>query len=205
MKKFFLIFGISILFLFFWIGKSYNNLVKLNEEVKVQWAQVENSFQRRADLIPNLVNIVKGVSNFEKNTLIKIVEARSKATSLNIDANILKQEQIDNFQKIQNNLSNKLSRLLISIEKYPNLKSTQNFSDFQSQIEGTENRISIERNRFNKKVNFFNIYRCKFPNFLIANFFSKFNEKGYFKSNIFNEKPPIINFENYFIFPYIIL
>jgi LemA protein len=120
MKKFFLIFGISILFLFFWIGKSYNNLVKLNEEVKVQWAQVENSFQRRADLIPNLVNIVKGVSNFEKNTLIKIVEARSKATSLNIDANILKQEQIDNFQKIQNNLSNKLSRLLISIEKYPN-------------------------------------------------------------------------------------
>lgn len=179
-----------------WITNTYNKLVKLNENIKTQWGQVENVYQRRADLIPNLVNTVKGSANFEKNTLNQITEARAKATSISINRNDLNQNQINKFQQAQDNLNNSVNRLLFIVENYPNLRSTQNFYELQNQLEGTENRINVERNRFNDQVNNFNIYRNQFPKILIANFFSKFQEKGYFQSQIGSKKSPIIDFSN---------
>jgi Uncharacterized conserved protein len=200
MKKNFLIIIYSILIVMFftvlWITNTYNKLVKLNENIKTQWGQVENVYQRRADLIPNLVNTVKGSANFEKNTLNQITEARAKATSISINRNDLNQNQINKFQQAQDNLNNSVNRLLFIVENYPNLRSTQNFYELQNQLEGTENRINVERNRFNDQVNNFNIYRNQFPKILIANFFSKFQEKGYFQSQIGSKKSPIIDFSN---------
>ncbi|AFJ90635.1 LemA family protein [Blattabacterium sp. (Blaberus giganteus)] len=200
MKKSFLIAIYSIFILIFitilWITNTYNQLVNLNENIKTQWGQVENVYQRRADLIPNLVNTVKGSANFEKNTLNQIIEARAKATSISINTNDLNQNQINKFQKVQDHFNNYVSRLLMIVENYPNLKSTQNFYELQNQLEGTENRINVERNRFNEKVNNFNIYRNQFPKIIIANFFSQFKEKGYFQSKIGSKKSPIIDFSN---------
>lgn len=198
-KNFFIILSV-ILFLcitiWIWVSGTYNQLIILNENIKSQWGQIENSYQRRSDLIPNLVKTIQGSAKFERGTLTDIVQARAKATSITIDPNNLNQEQINKFQNIQHSLNNTLSRLLVSIEKYPDLKTTQNFSELQSQIEGTENRINIERNRFNEAVKIFNQYRNEFPKIFIANFFSKFSEKGYFKSQIGAEKAPVINFED---------
>ncbi|WP_185858117.1 LemA family protein [Blattabacterium cuenoti] len=200
MKKNFLITIYSIIiftfFIILWITNIYNQLVKLNESIKTQWGQIENVYQRRADLIPNLVNTVKGSANFEKNTLNQIIEARAKATSISINKNDLNQNQINKFQQTQDQLNNSVSRLLLIVENYPNLKSTQNFYELQNQLEGTENRINVERNRFNDKVNNFNTYRNQFPKIIIANFFSQFQEKGYFKSQIGAKKSPIIDFSN---------
>ncbi|BAR91945.1 LemA family protein [Blattabacterium cuenoti BPAY] len=198
MKKNFLM-GFSIIFILMfviilWIANTYNHLVKLNENIKTQWGQVENVYQRRADLIPNLVNTVKGSANFEKDTLNQIIEARAKATSLSINTNDLNQNQINKYQKVQDHLNHSVSRLLLIVENYPNLRSTQNFYELQNQLEGTENRINVERNRFNEKVNNFNIYRNQFPKIIIANLFSKFQEKGYFQSQIGSKKSPIIDF-----------
>ncbi|WP_341661760.1 LemA family protein [Blattabacterium cuenoti] len=198
MKKSFLI-VFSIIFILIsviilWIANTYNHLVKLNENIKTQWGQVENVYQRRADLIPNLVNTVKGSSNFEKETLNQIIEARAKATSLSINTNDLNQNQINKYQKVQENLNHSVSRFLLIVENYPNLRSTQNFYELQNQLEGTENRINVERHRFNEKVNNFNIYRNQFPKIIIANFFSQFQEKGYFQSQIGTKKSPIIDF-----------
>ncbi|WP_185862295.1 LemA family protein [Blattabacterium cuenoti] len=198
-KKFLIIISSIFIFIFlivFSITNIYNNLVQLNENIKTQWGQVENVYQRRADLIPNLINTVKGSANFEKNTLNQIIEARSKATSISINPNNLNQNQIEKFQKAQENLNNFVNRLLLIVENYPNLKSTQNFYELQNQLEGTENRINVERNRFNDQVNYFNIYRNKFPKIIIANFFYKFQEKGYFKSKIGSEKSPTVDFSN---------
>ncbi|WP_185851141.1 LemA family protein [Blattabacterium cuenoti] len=198
MKKSFLISIYAILIfitlIIFWIIGTYNKLVKLNENVKTQWSKVENVYQRRIDLIPNLIQTVKGSADFEKKTLTQIVEARSKATSININPNNLNQNQINKFQKAQESLSNSMNKLLLVIENYPSLKSTQNFYEFQNQLEGTENRINVERNRFNDEVNLFNIDRNKFPKIIIANFFTQFKEKGYFKSQKESEKTPIVNF-----------
>lgn len=200
MKKSFLIAISSIFILIFitvlWIGNTYNHLVKLNENIKTQWGQVENVYQRRADLIPNLVNTVKGSANFEKNTLNQIIEARSKATSISVNRNDLNQNQINKFQQAQDHLNNFVSRLLLIVENYPNLRSTQNFYELQNQLEGTENRINVERNRFNDQVNSFNTYRNQFPKIIIANFFSQFQEKGYFQSQTGSKKSPIIDFSN---------
>ncbi|WP_185882057.1 LemA family protein [Blattabacterium cuenoti] len=200
MKKSFLITIYTILILIFiislWITGTYNQLVKLNENIKTQWSQVENVYQRRADLIPNLVKTVKGSASFEKNTLNQLIEARAKATSMNINPNNLNQDQISKFQRVQEGLQSSLSRLLLIVENYPHLKSTQNFSELQNQLEGTENRINVERNRFNDQVNHFNTYRNKFPKFIIANFFPQFREKGYFQSQIGSEKAPIVNFQD---------
>ncbi|WP_185859478.1 LemA family protein [Blattabacterium cuenoti] len=198
MKKNFLITTYSILILIFitglWGANVYNHLVKLNEGIKTQWGQVENVYQRRSDLIPNLVNTVKGSANFEKNTLIQVIEARAKATSVDINPNDLNQNKINKFQKAQENLNNSVSRLLLVVENYPNLKSTKNFYELQNQLEGTENRINIERNRFNDQVNYFNTYRNQFPKIIIANFFSQFQEKGYFQSQIGSERSPVVDF-----------
>ncbi|WGH26443.1 MAG: LemA family protein [Candidatus Bostrichicola ureolyticus] len=187
---------IIISIIFFWLLIVYNQLVTLNEQVKTQWGQVENSYQRRADLIPNLVNIVKGVSKFEKSTIIEVTKARANATySIIKDNDNLSKEKLNKFNKAQELLHNSINKLLVTVEKYPELKSTENFIELQSQLEGTENRINIERNRFNIEVQHFNTYRNKFPNFLISKLFTKFKEKGYLKyDNI--EKSPIINFNN---------
>ncbi|WGH27466.1 MAG: LemA family protein [Candidatus Bostrichicola ureolyticus] len=191
---------IIISIIFFWILIVYNQLVTLNEQVKTQWGQVENSYQRRADLIPNLVNIVKGVSKFEKSTIIEVTKARANATYSMINDN-LSQEKLNKFNKAQELLHNSINKLLVTVEKYPELKSTENFLELQSQLEGTENRINIERNRFNIEVQHFNTYRNKFPNFLISQLFTKFKEKGYLKYDNNNiEKSPIINFNNYYNF-----
>ncbi|WP_185861433.1 LemA family protein [Blattabacterium cuenoti] len=200
MKQNFLIAIFSILVLILiivlWISNTYNQLVKLNENIKTQWGQVENVYQRRIDLIPNLVNTVKGSANFEKNTLKQIVEARAKATSFSINRNDLNQDQVNKFQKVQDHLNNSVSRLLLIVENYPNIQSTKNFFELQNQLEGTENRINVERNRFNDKVNSFNTYRNQFPKIIIANFFSQFQEKGYFQSQVGSKKSPIIDFSN---------
>ncbi|WP_185872379.1 LemA family protein [Blattabacterium cuenoti] len=185
---------IPIFIIILWISNVYNHLVKLNENIKTQWGQIENVYQRRIDLIPNLVNTVKGSANFEKNTLLHVIEARAKATSISINPNNLNQNQINKYQKIQENLNNTVHKLLLIVENYPNLKSTKNFYELQNQLEGTENRINVERNRFNNHVNYFNTYRNQFPKIIIANFFSQFKEKGYFQSQIGSIKSPIIDF-----------
>ncbi|XOD69145.1 MAG: LemA family protein [Flavobacteriales bacterium AspAUS03] len=200
MKRSLLITVAVILFLIImvvvWLTGTYNQLVMLNERIKTQWGQVENAYQRRADLIPNLVNTVQGAAKFERGTLTEVIEARAKATSVTIEPNNLNQEQISKFQSAQDGLNSSLSRLLVTVERYPELKTIQNFSELQSQLEGTENRINVERNRFNYQVQAFNTYRNQFPRIVITGFFSQFNEKGYFKSQAGTEKSPTVNFGN---------
>lgn len=193
-KIFFIIIIFFIISFLIWGINIYNNLIILDEDVKYQWGKVDNAYQRRADLIPNLVNTVKGASNFEKETLLDVIKARNNLTSININSKNLKQEEIDKFQNIQNKVNNTLNRLLITVEKYPEIKSINNFSELQSQIEGTENRINVERNHFNESVQLYNQYRNRFPNFLIANFFNIFYKKGYFKSEKYAVNVPHIDF-----------
>jgi LemA protein len=157
-------------------------MVSKEEDVKSQWAQVENSYQRRSDLIPNLVSTVKGYAEFEKSTLTEVVQARASATSMKIDANNLSPENIAKFQQAQDGLSGALSRLLVSVEKYPDLKANQNFLELQSQLEGTENRIATERQRFNEVVKDYNSYIRKFPQVLFAGILG-FDKKGYFEAD----------------------
>lgn len=171
----------------------YNSMIEKEERIKGQWAQVENAYQRRSDLIPNLVNTVKGVANFEKSTLTEITEARAKATSIQVDASKLNQEQIDAFQASQDALGKSLGRLLVSVENYPDLKSNENFKELQSQLEGTENRISVERNKFNEATEDYNAYVRKFPNNITAGIFS-FEQKPYFKSKEGSDKAPEVKF-----------
>ena len=165
-----------------WVIVSYNGLVTLDEETNGKWAQVESAYQRRADLIPNLVNTVKGYADFEKETLTGVIEARSKATGITVDANNLTPEAIANFQAAQGQLSGALSRLLVTVERYPDLKANQNFLGLQSQLEGTENRIKIERDRFNTSIKNFNSTIRKFPKTIIASSFG-FEKKGYFEAD----------------------
>ncbi len=171
----------------------YNKMVSLQEEVTGQWANVETAYQRRADLIPNLVATVKGYAEFEKETLEGVVNARAKATSMNIDASKLDANTLKSFQANQGELSNALSRLMVVVEKYPDLKANQNFLELQSQLEGTENRISVERRRFNDLVRAYNTYIKKFPSNLIAGMFD-FEEKAYFEADAGSEKAPEVKF-----------
>jgi len=159
---------------------SYNRLVALDEAVKSAWGQVENVYQRRADLIPNLVETVKGARDFEKSTLTAVVEARAKVAQVNFGT-VPTPEQLQKFQSAQDGLSSALSRLLVVVERYPELKATQNFLDLQAQLEGTENRIAVERRRFNEAAQAFNTARRRFPTVFIANLFG-FAEKPYFKA-----------------------
>ncbi len=196
MKKTWIIIGIVVLLLFILyrlFAGSYNNLVSKEEDVKSQWAQVENAYQRRSDLIPNLVNTVKGYAEFEKSTLTEVVQARASATSVKIDANNLSPESISKFQQAQDGLSGALSRLLVTIEKYPDLKANQNFLELQSQLEGTENRISVERGRFNEMVQVYNKYVRSFPTNIFAGMFG-FAQKGYFQAVAGAEKAPEVKF-----------
>lgn len=171
----------------------YNKMVSLQEEVTGQWANVETAYQRRADLIPNLVATVKGYADFERETLEAVVNARAKATSTNIDASKLDAAALQQFQAKQGELSSALSRLMVVVEKYPDLKANQNFLELQSQLEGTENRISVERRRFNDLVRAYNTYIKKFPNNLIAGMFS-FESKAYFEAEAGAEKAPEVAF-----------
>lgn len=176
-----------------WIIGAYNGLVTLDEETNGKWAQVESAYQRRADLIPNLVNTVKGYADFEQETLTGVIEARSKATGISVDADNLSPEAIANFQAAQSQLSGALSRLMVTVERYPDLKANQNFLGLQSQLEGTENRIKIERDRFNVSVKDFNATIRKFPKTLIASSFG-FEKKGYFEADAGSEKAPEVQF-----------
>lgn len=171
-----------------------NTAVEYEESVMKNWADVENAYQRRSDLIPNLVNTVKGSADFERGTLTDVIEARAKATSVNVDAGNLNSEQIQQFQQAQGGLSSALSRLLVSVERYPDIKSNQNFLQLQSQLEGTENRISVARNRYNEAVRQYNTYIRKFPNNIFAGMFG-FERKAPFKAEEGAENAPDVEFE----------
>jgi len=196
MKKTWIVIGVIVVLVFIiyrLFAGSYNNMVSKEEDVKSQWAQVENSYQRRSDLIPNLVSTVKGYAEFEKSTLTEVIQARASATSMKIDANNLSPENIAKFQQAQDGLSGALSRLLVSVEKYPELKANQNFLELQSQLEGTENRIAVERGRFNDMVQAYNKYVRSFPNNIFAGLFG-FAQKGYFQAVAGAEKAPEVKF-----------
>ena len=171
----------------------YNTMVNMEEQVTAAWAQVENQYQRRADLIPNLVNTVKGYADFEQETLTRVIEARAKATSINVDANELDPAQVQKFQQAQEQLSGALSRLLVTVERYPELKANQNFLELQAQLEGTENRIATERMRYNEVVQAYNTYIRQFPRNMIAGWFD-FEKKGYFEAQSGAENAPTVTF-----------
>jgi len=175
------------------IAGFYNKGITYRENAKTAWAKVESAYQRRADLIPNLVSTVKGYAAHEKGTLEAVVKARAAATQMKIDPSNITPEQLAKFQQAQQGLSGALSRLLVTVEKYPDLKANKNFLELQSQLEGTENRIKVERDRYNDEVNKFNIYIKKFPRNLLAGLFG-FNEMARFQSDKGAEKAPKVEF-----------
>lgn len=186
---------VGVIVLWFMIfGGVYNGLVTREEGVKSAWAQVENVYQRRMDLVPNLVQTVKGYAAHESETLQNVVEARSKISQTNISSDALSDPaKLQAFQQMQGQLSSALSRLMVVVERYPDLKASKNFLALQSQLEGTENRISVERRRFNEAARNFNTYQRKFPNVFISNMMG-FQEKAYFESNEGAEKAPQVQF-----------
>ncbi|WP_373521240.1 LemA family protein [Aquiflexum sp.] len=171
----------------------YNMFVQNEETINGQWAEVETQYQRRADLIPNLVNTVKGYADFEQETLTGVIEARSKATSINLNAENLTPENIAQFQQAQDQLSGALSRLLVTVERYPDLKANQNFLELQAQLEGTENRIAVARRNFNQSVQSYNASLRTFPNNLFAGWYG-FETKGYFEAAAGSENAPTVQF-----------
>ena len=175
------------------LKNSYNSMVVAEEGVTAQWAQVENVYQRRADLIPNLVNTVKGYASHEKETLEGVIEARSKATSVNIDANNMTPQMFQQFQQAQDGLSQALSKLMVVVERYPDLKANQNFLDLQAQLEGTENRIAVERKKFNDSTRAYNTLIKRFPKNLMANMFG-FDTKPYFQAQEGADTAPEVQF-----------
>lgn len=191
MKKFipWIILGVLVL----WGISSYNGMVNKELEVNRTWADVESDYQRRMDLIPNLVNTVKGYANFEKETLIGVTQARASATQVKLDVSNLTPDKIAQFQQAQDGVSSSLSRLLVAVEKYPDLKANQNFLDLQAQLEGTENRISVSRKRFNEAVSTYNSAIRSFPGVIVAKILG-FAEKGFFKSVAGAEKAPEVKF-----------
>lgn len=196
MKKGLIVIGVIlliVLILYGFFAGRYNTMVELQENIPKEWAQVETQYQRRADLIPNLVNTVKGYANFEQETLTKVVEARASATQVKIDPSNITPEQLQQFQQAQNGLSSALSRLLVVAENYPDLKANQNFLDLQAQLEGTENRITVARTRFNEVVQPYNVYIKRFPNNMLAGMYG-FTPKGYFEAAAGSEKAPTVDF-----------
>lgn len=177
----------------FGLMSSYNGLVKAETEIDSVWANVESSYQRRADLIPNLVNTVKGQANFEQQTLTSVIEARAKATQTKIDPSNLTEEQLNEFQQNQNQVGSALSRLLVTVEQYPQLKANEGFMNLQAQLEGTENRINVARNKFNEAARIYNEKVRQFPTKLAAMIFG-FKAKPYFKSAAGAENAPTVNF-----------
>lgn len=177
-----------------WYISTNNKLVDMKGQATKQWANVESSYQRRSDLIGNLVKTVQGAADFERQTLTEVIEARAKATSTTIDANNITAEQLAEFQQAQNGLSSALSRLLVTVERYPDLKANQNFLELQSQLEGTENRINVERNRFNDLAGEYNIKIQQIPTNIVANF-GNFDPMALFSSNPGAENAPEVDFE----------
>ncbi len=195
-KKSWIVIGVIIilaLIIYGNIKNKYNRMVQMEQTVESQWSNVENVYQRRADLIPNLVNTVKGYAEHEQETLQKVIEARSKATSTNINAENLSPEKLQQFQQSQSALSSALSRLMVVVERYPNLKANENFKQLQAQLEGTENRISVERRKFNEAARSYNTYINQFPQKIYAGLFD-FEDKAYFEAEEGAEKAPEVEF-----------
>ncbi|MGI9532666.1 LemA family protein [Lutimonas sp.] len=170
-----------------------NTMVEKQETAKTQWANVESAYQRRSDLIPNLVNTVKGYADFEKETLESVIQARANATKTTIDPSNITPDQMAAFQQSQNSLTGALSKLMVVVEKYPDLKANQNFLELQSQLEGTENRINVERNRFNEQAKDYNIYIRKVPANFVAGFLN-FDPMALFQAAAGSENAPTVDF-----------
>ncbi|MFL0206997.1 LemA family protein [Aquirufa sp. 2-AUSEE-184A6] len=192
-KTVWIVLGVIALVIFWGIG-SRNSMATSDQDVKAKWANVQSAYQRRADLIPNLVKTVQGVANFEKSTLTAVIEARASATQMKLDSKDLSPENLQKYQAAQSSLGGALSRLMVVAENYPQLKATENFSELQAQLEGTENRIKEERDNFNSAVQAYNTLIVTFPNSLIASF-SGFAEKGFFQAEAGSEKAPEVNFD----------
>jgi LemA protein len=183
------VFGLALM-------SSYNSLNSLNQAVEAQWGQVENVYQRRADLVPNLVATVKGAAAFEKDTFTAVTEARAKVGQMASGPRpTTDPAALERFQKAQEGLGSALSRLMVVVEKYPDLKATQNFRELQAQLEGTENRIAVERMRFNQAGQAFNTQRNSFPTVILAGFFGdRFRDKAYFKAQAGSDQAPKVQF-----------
>lgn len=188
-----IVLGVIALVIFWGVG-SRNSMATSDQDVKAKWANVQSAYQRRADLIPNLVKTVQGVANFEKSTLTAVIEARASATQMKLDSKDLSPENLQKYQAAQSSLGGALSRLMVVAENYPQLKATENFSELQDQLEGTENRIKEERDNFNAAVQGYNTLIVTFPNSLIASF-SGFAEKGFFQADAGSDKAPEVNFD----------
>ncbi len=196
MKTSYIVIGVIILFLLFGgcgCVSSYNNIVKLDENAKSKWGTVQTDYQRRADLIPNLVATVKGVANFEKSTLVEVTQARAKATSIQVDPDKLTPENIQKYQQAQGQLSTALGRLLVASENYPQLKANENFTGLQAQLEGTENRIAVSRRDFNEAVQQYNTQIKSFPTNIVAKF-TGYTDKGYFQAEAASANAPKVQF-----------
>ncbi|MDD7887588.1 LemA family protein [Flavivirga sp. 57AJ16] len=196
MKKFlpWIIIGILVIGLYSW-GKGFNNTaVDLNENVKEAWGNVQTSYQRRNDLIGNLVNTVKGAADFEKSTLTAVIEARAKATSINIDPSNVTPEQLAQYNQVQGGLSGALKSLLVTVERYPELKANQNFLKLQDELTSTENTIQTARTRYNEQIKPYNKHVNRFPNSLLAGMLN-FDEKPYFDAEAGAEKPVDVKFD----------
>ena len=182
-----------IVLLAIWGISKYNGLVTIDQNVKNKWSQVENQYQRRSDLIPNLVNVVKGYTSHERETLEGVINARSKATSTTINANDMDEAALQRFQQNQDALSSALSRLMVVVEKYPDLKANEQFRDLSSQLEGTENRITTARRDFNDAAQKYNTHRNKFPTVIVAGL-AGFRERPYFTAQAGSEVAPTVDF-----------
>lgn len=188
-----LVIAAIVLIGYFWVKGSYNTMVLQEEQVTTAWSQVENVYQRRADLIPNLVSTVKGYASHERETLEEVVNARAKATQTNINPQNMTQSSMEQFSQAQGALSSALSRLMVVVERYPDLKANQNFIELQAQLEGTENRITVERQKYNETARQYNTTIRQFPKNMFANMFG-FNRKEYFEANQGAETAPEVQF-----------
>ena len=188
-----IVLGVIAIALFSWVKNGYNGLVKNQEKVETAWAQVENVYQRRADLIPNLVETVKGYAKHEQETLEGVIEARANATKVTIDPTNMTPEDLKKYQEAQGEVTSALSRLIAVSEAYPDLKANQNFLELQNQLEGTENRIAVERNKFNEVAREYNTQRRTFPTNILAGIFN-FGEKPYFQAQEGADKAPKVDF-----------
>ena len=188
-----IIIAVVLFGIFKWGVGLNNNMVEKQETARTQWANVESAYQRRSDLIPNLVSTVKGYADHEKETLEGVIQARANATKTTIDPTNVTPEQMAAFQQSQNSLSGALSKLMVVVEKYPDLKANQNFLELQSQLEGTENRINVERNRFNEVAKDYNIYTRKFPASVVAGFLN-FDPMALFQAAAGSEQAPTVDF-----------
>ena len=189
-----IVLGILAFIIYDWSVGFNNTAVEQEANAKTAWSNVESSYQRRNDLIGNLVKTVQGAADFEKGTLTDVIEARSKATSINIDANNLTPDKMAAFQQAQSGMAGALSKLMVVVERYPELKANQNFLELQAQLEGTENRINVARDRFNEKVNIYDIHTTKFPGKLLAGIFG-FEEMARYKADAGASDNPDVDFD----------